>query len=107
MNVLRPEEMSNLESILLENPNMKIRDFNHFKGYEITYLKRARRLPMDTINYAIKLCESKNLGKKELIKSICETFGISEKEAENRLREVKRINKYNLDQKTLEFSKAQ
>lgn len=94
MNLLTPKEMSNLESILEDNPDMTVRDFKRFKPYERTYLNRARRFPMDAVNYAIKQCQRKNLGKKDIVISLCEAFDISEKEAENRLREVKKINNY-------------
>lgn len=94
MNVLRVEEMSNLESILRENPEMIIRDYKRFKRYEVTYLIKATKLPIYTFNYAIKICERRHLPKSELIRMLCEEFNIPEKEAENRLREVKKINKY-------------
>ena len=94
MNVLRVEEMYNLENILRENPELVIRDYKRFKKFEITYLIRATRLPMYSFNYALVYCEKRNLGKSELIKMLCEEFNISKEEAENRLREVKKINNY-------------
>ena len=94
MNVLKPEEMYNLENILKENPELVIRDYKRFKRFEIEYLLRATRLPMYSVNYAIGYCQKRNLGKSEIIKVLCEEFNISEKEAENRLREVRKINNY-------------
>ncbi len=103
MNVLRVEEMYNLEEILRENPETIIADRNKYRPFEITYLKRAVRLPIQTVNYAINYCEKRHFAKDRLIVMLCETFEISSKEAENRLREVKKINRYRENIATLKL----
>ena len=94
MNVLRVEDMQNLESILENNPELVIRDYKRFKRHEVTYLLRATALPIDTFSYAIKYCDKRNLGKEELISMLCDEFGVTPREVENRIREVKKINRY-------------
>ena len=94
MNTLKTSEMVHLEEILKENPEKPISEFRNFKLFEIVYMKRARRLPLLDFSFALIFQSENNLTKSQIIEYLSKKFEISEKDAENRIREVKKINNY-------------
>lgn len=94
MNVLKPSEMVNLEEILKENSGKQISEFRNFKSFEIAYMRRARKLPLSAFNLVLRFQSENNLTKSQIIEYLSKKFKISEKDAENRIREVKKINNY-------------